>query len=47
MDWLQPDAWPLASVMGSIKIAHKGGQNHQPSREEIARRFAEAFRYVL
>ena len=41
MDWLTTGR--LASVMGSIKIAHKGGQNHQPSREEIARRFAEAF----
>ena len=27
----------LASVMGSIKIAHRGGQNHRPSRAEIAR----------
>ena len=40
-DWLTTGR--LASVMGAIKIAHKGGQNHQPSREEIARRFAEAF----
>jgi len=33
----------LASLMGSIKIAHRGGQNHQPVREEIDRRFKEAF----
>jgi len=33
----------LASVMGSIKIAHRGGQNHAPAREEIARRFAASF----
>jgi adenosine kinase len=33
----------LASLMGSIKIAHRGGQNHKLSREEIERRFAEAF----
>ena len=33
----------LASVMGSIKIGHRGGQNHAPAREEIARRFAAAF----
>ncbi len=33
----------LASVMGSIKIAHRGGQNHQPSREEIAARYQRAF----
>ncbi len=33
----------LASLMGSIKIAHRGGQNHQPSRTEIAQRYATAF----
>ena len=33
----------LASIMGSIKIAHRGGQNHAPAREEIARRFAASF----
>jgi adenosine kinase len=33
----------LASVMGSIKIAHRGGQNHKPSREDIAAKFKKAF----
>jgi adenosine kinase len=33
----------LASVMGSIKIARRGGQNHNPSRDEIALRLREAF----
>jgi adenosine kinase len=33
----------LASLMGSIKIAHRGGQNHRPGRDEIERRFLEAF----
>jgi len=33
----------LASVMGSIKIAHRGGQNHKPSRDEIAAKYAKAF----
>jgi adenosine kinase len=33
----------LASLMGSIKIAHRGGQNHRPALEEIGRRFADAF----
>jgi adenosine kinase len=33
----------LASLMGSIKIAHRGGQNHRVSREEVERRFQEAF----
>lgn len=33
----------LASLMGSIKIAHRGGQNHRPTREEIADRFERTF----
>jgi adenosine kinase len=33
----------LAAVMGAIKIAHRGGQNHRASRAEIAERFARAF----
>jgi adenosine kinase len=33
----------LAAVMGSIKIAHRGGQNHRPGREAIAQRLAQAF----
>ena len=33
----------LAAVMGAIKIAQRGGQNHRASREEIAKRFAKAF----
>jgi adenosine kinase len=33
----------LASVMGSIKIASRGGQNHVVSREIVAQRYYEAF----
>ena len=33
----------LASVMGSIKIAHRGGQNHAPTRDEIGRKLTESF----
>lgn len=33
----------LATVMGAIKIAHRGAQNHKPSREDIATRYREAF----
>src|SRR5690554_4245562 len=33
----------LASVMGAIKIEHRGGQNHRPTREDIARIYREAF----
>ncbi|HEX6734670.1 MAG TPA: carbohydrate kinase family protein [Azonexus sp.] len=40
-DW--PSTGRLAAVMGAIKIAHRGGQNHQPSREEIAARYQRAF----
>ncbi|PWT74302.1 MAG: carbohydrate kinase family protein [Proteobacteria bacterium] len=40
-DW--PTTGRLASLMGSIKIAHRGGQNHNLSREEIGARFRSAF----
>jgi adenosine kinase len=33
----------LASLLGSIKIAQRGAQNHQFTREEISQRFREAF----
>ncbi len=36
----------LASLMGSIKIAHRGGQNHMLPRDGIAGRFREAFGYA-
>jgi adenosine kinase len=40
-DWKR--AAQLASVMGSIKIAHRGGQNHRPTREHVAARLEAAF----
>ncbi|WP_136413160.1 carbohydrate kinase family protein [Herbaspirillum sp. ST 5-3] len=43
MDWTTTGR--LASLMGAIKIAHEGGQNHHPSREEIEERFHKAFGY--
>jgi len=43
LDW--PTTGRLASLMGAIKIAHQGGQNHAPSREEIEERFEQAFGY--
>ena len=46
-DWSWEKSARLASVMGSIKIAHRGGQNHKPAREVIARRFREAFAETL
>ena len=40
-DWVKTGR--LAAVMGAIKIAHRGGQNHRASRQEIGERFAKAF----
>lgn len=40
-DW--PTTGRLASLMGAIKIAHRGGQNHQLGREAIAARYERAF----
>lgn len=43
--------WPLtgrlASLMGSLKIAQRGGQNHRFSRDEAADRFQQAFNMKL
>jgi adenosine kinase len=35
----------IGSVMGAIKIAHQGPQNHKPSMEDIQQRFFEAYGY--
>lgn len=35
----------LASLLGAIKIAHKGAQNHVLTKEDIAGRFEAAFGY--
>jgi adenosine kinase len=37
------DAARLGSVMGAIKIEHQGAQNHRIDRDEVARRFAQAY----
>lgn len=42
-DW--PTTGRLASLMGAIKIAHAGGQNHSASPAEIADKFHAAFGY--
>ena len=36
----------LASLLGSIKIAQRGGQNHHFTREEVGQRFASV-RYAF
>lgn len=43
LDW--PTTGRLASLMGAIKIASQGGQNHVPTRAEIEDRFHHAFGY--
>ena len=39
-DW--PTTGRLASLMGAIKIASRGGQNHKPSKEEIEEVYTQA-----
>ena len=41
LDW--PTTGRLASLLGAIKIAERGAQNHQFSRAEIGVRFRDAF----
>jgi len=41
LDW--PLAGRLASLLGAIKVARRGGQNHQFTRGEIAARFKDSF----
>jgi len=45
LDW--ETSGQLASVMGAIKIEHRGGQNHAPSRQEIAGRLKITFGKTL
>jgi len=44
-DWV--DCCRLANLMGSIKIASRGPQNHVPAREEIGRRLHAAYGLAL
>ncbi len=44
-DW--PTSGRLASLLGSLKIAQQGPQNHAPTRQDIERQFKEAFGYEL
>jgi len=41
MDWQQTGR--LASLLGALKIARRGGQNHHFTRDEIAARFRQNF----
>lgn len=40
-DWLR--CARLGAVMGAFKIAHRGGQNHAPTRDEIAALYRNTF----
>jgi len=42
-DWDWQTTGNLASVMGSLKIASRGGQNHRVERAEVAERYRSAF----
>ena len=37
----------LASLIGAIKIAHRGGQNHMPTRHGLCAQFKQHFGYAI
>ena len=41
LDW--PTTGRLASLMGALKVASRGGQNHQFTRAQIGERYASEF----
>ena len=43
--WDWPSCGRLGSVMGALKIAQRGAQNHSPTRAQIEERFRRAFGY--
>jgi adenosine kinase len=43
--WDWPTAGRLGAIMGAIKIAHRGAQNHAPARDEVEARFERSFGY--
>ncbi|MDP2751014.1 MAG: carbohydrate kinase family protein [Rhodocyclaceae bacterium] len=45
--WSWEKTGRLASLMGSIKIAHRGGQNHKLTHDVIAERYRAAFGEAL
>jgi len=46
-DWGWLECGRLAAVMGAIKIASRGGQNHRPSRKDILARYEKAFNATI
>ena len=45
--WAWETTGRLASLMGSIKIASRGGQNHAPTRREIEAQFEQHFGFGI
>jgi adenosine kinase len=45
--WAWETTGRLASLMGSIKIASRGGQNHAPSKSEIKALFQKHFGFEV
>jgi adenosine kinase len=45
LDW--PTTGRIASLMGSLKIAHHGTQNHRFGREEFGRLYTQAFGHTF
>jgi len=43
--WDWPSTGKLGAVMGALKIAHRGAQNHAAGTDEIQSRFRKAFGY--
>jgi adenosine kinase len=43
--WDWPSTGKLSALLGAIKIAQRGAQNHAPKRDEIDARFQRAFGY--
>ncbi len=43
LGWDWESTGRLGSLLGAIKIAHRGPQNHMPSRDEIVERYKKAF----
>lgn len=43
--WDWPSTGRLGALMGSIKIEHRGAQNHQSTSQEISERFKREFSY--
>jgi len=37
----------IASLLGSLKIGSRGGQNHKPTCDELAARFKQYFGYAI